>query len=167
MGRPSGGSFAGGGRPSARPAVAVDRIMGTCRRPAVGQDLVLDLAVAIWRVAECDPVAHVRVEYSPAALGRVARDLAAHGRAVATLRVAARALAPVRGPAVARRQVTWETFLISPAREVAARIVLVRVQRLRAAPQRSLPVVPQPISCTTDRRLNRALALVHVLVPAT
>ena len=149
------------------PAVAVVRIMGTCRLPAVGQDLVLDPAAAIWRVAERDPVAHVRVEYSPAALGLVARDLAARDRAAATLRVAARALAPVRVPAVVRRQATWETFLISPARVVAVHIVLVRVQRLRAAPQRSLPVVPQPISCTTDRQLNRALALAHVLVPAT
>jgi hypothetical protein len=149
------------------PAAAVVRIMETCRLPAVGQDLVLVPAAEIWRAVERDPAAHDRVEYNPAALGLVAHGLAARDRAAATWRVAARALAPVRVPAVVRRQVTWETFLISPAQVVAVHIVLVRVQRLPAAPQRSLPVVPLPISCTTDRRLNRALALAHVPVPAT
>jgi hypothetical protein len=139
------------------PAVAAARIMETCRRLVVDQDRRAP-AVVTWLVVERD-----------LARGRVAAtlpvDLAAHGRAVATLWVAA--LAPVRGPAGVRRRVIWETFLISPAREVAVRIVLVRVPRLRAAPRRSLPAVPQPISCKTDRQLSRVLDLAHALVQVT
>ena len=130
--------------------------METCRRLAVAQDQALDLVAATLLVVERD-LARGRV------VATLPVDRAAHGRAVETWQVVVRALAPVRGRAVVRRQVIWETFLISPARVVAVRIVLVRVQRLRAARQRSLPVVPHPISCKTDRQLNLALAL----VPAT
>jgi hypothetical protein len=105
VGHPAAASPAVEGRVHV-PAVAVARIMETCRLPAVGQDLVPVVPAAeIWRVAECDPVAHVRVAHDLVARVRVEYSQVAYVLAAATWRVAARALAPVLGPAVVHQQV--------------------------------------------------------------